>query len=876
MKHDIIDLEKEIALVEMDAVVEEQYNADDNYKALDKEKNDIKDGMPFPDIDPFAVGIDYDDIDRVQYAKKMNAPYYKLLEKISPYCNDGSLYSGHLELGNNDYYIMDHHNLPSKTIVVNGKSVFLINADDRYNSKYVRWWRYPSDNTGIKFSRSITMQRRKVFDVDVIMDSGNEMFSNISDAYLRKALIRNKDKSGVQSIIQTIQKKQDNIRSLDKNESFIVQGCAGSGKTMVLLHRLRYLLFNKDIYDDEYLFLIPGNQFKEFISGASSNFNIRRKNIFCYQEYYQDYLGKQAKMDNANELVFSPEYLNKVYSKEFIQQAYSTLFDMLSKQANSLIIFCEGKFNERIDFEKLIIEDEIDTVKKESVANVEKIIKGIQGYINTKVDALYDNISKVICEIEEIYTQKKSEYDAALNMDISITVSPDDERLRQNENLLRVKESIDAEKETISKASIFTVLSHKNKLKKLQTQYDSVYNEIIQSIIEEEKKKYNEKLEEHKFVFGNISLAKVEEILNELKDLLFKTDSKLLENQSKLENINEHLGKKFENEINKINEFIEISSEIIDKNNYVSNLISAHDYFYKTLKIGEELINIFETDTSNKEKEYLKTKIAIFSPKTDKQIYAYFNTVLFNICAKNIYNEFNVKICDAYKHYWYLSLYCSYLTKPNKEEVAKYLFIDEAQDLSVSEIELIEKINMTSSNKPVMNLFGDTNQTITLHGITDWKDLKSLSQVYLLEENFRNTNQIVEYCNRNLMMNMLKVGVDMDSVDEYATLDNAMKLSNNIFNDPIFIVKNDYIKKDLEDLLVKTKIQNYDIHTVKSVKGLEFKEVFVVDEKMTNNEKYISYTRALVKLNIIKSIPQTANREISLILQGADTEDSAL
>lgn len=97
------------------------------------------------------------------------------------------------------------------------------------------------------------MHNRKVSDVDIILDKSNELFSNISDAYLRKALIRNKDKAKVQSIIQTIQKKQDSIRSLPKEMSFIVQGCVGSGKTMVLLHRLRYLLFNKEIYSDKYL-----------------------------------------------------------------------------------------------------------------------------------------------------------------------------------------------------------------------------------------------------------------------------------------------------------------------------------------------------------------------------------------------------------------------------------------------------------------------------------------------------------------------------------------------------------------------------------------------------------------------------------------------
>ena len=49
---------------------------------------------------------------------------------------------------------------------------------------------------------------------------------------------------------------------------------------------------------------------------------------------------------------------------------------------------------------------------------------------------------------------------------------------------------------------------------------------------------------------------------------------------------------------------------------------------------------------------------------------------------------------------------------------------------------------------------------------------------------------------------------------------------------------------DLNYLLEENKITKYSSYTVKSVKGLEFKEIFVFDSEMTDNEKYISYTRA--------------------------------
>ena len=83
--------------------------------------------------------------------------------------------------------------------------------------------------------------------------------------------------------------------------------------------------------------------------------------------------------------------------------------------------------------------------------------------------------------------------------------------------------------------------------------------------------------------------------------------------------------------------------------------------------------------------------------------------------------------------------------------------------------------------------------------------------------------------------------------------------------------KNEYYKKDLQQLLLSYKIEGCEnIYTVKTVKGLEFKEVFVFDSGMTESEKYISYTRSLTKLNVIKTLPAITNRKEKLFIQGSD------
>lgn len=875
-KLNMSDLEKEMALVETDAVVEEQYNADRNYSSLDNELRSVIAQIPYPQTEKYTTGMDYEDRQNLIYEKERNAPYWDKRDIIERYCNNGSLYSGHLNINGSNYYIMDSRLVATKTIKVDGEEIKLINVDDRVYGDYVRWWRYPSENRSVQFSRNITMYNRRVSDVDIILDKGNELFSNISDAYLRKALIRNKDKTSVQSIIQTIQKKQDSIRSLPTEKSFIVQGCAGSGKTMVLLHRLRYLLYNKDIYNDEYIFLVPGNGFKEFIDEISTNFNINKKNILPYQEYYQELLGKKVK-DSAvdtSELVFAPEYLGKVYSKAFMQEAYKGIFDSFVNQTESLITFCEDKLNDLLDFEKLLLEDEITTAKKEAIKNATESAKRIQDFTKTKIENTFGNIALLISEIEEVYAQRKREYEIASNPEVTITISPDDERILSNEKLVEVKKSIDAESLAVEKASIFTALSHKNKLKKLQENYDVLYEELVSVLIEEDKKKYAEQASQLVYVYGDISLTEAETILETLKGIIVAAEDSINQAQSNLDNINEYLGEKFAKEIENLNRLIVVSGDIANiESNYVETLTPSYTFFEENILLGTELLDSFSKHiTADKDKEFIRYDLSLYAKRTQNQLYAYLNTLLFNACKKKIATDFEIKVCDVYKHYWYLALYCQYLTRPLKAGNKKYIFIDEAQDLSVAEIELINKVN-SISGEPTINLFGDTNQMITTHGIKDWSDLQIVPEIYTLEENFRNTNQIVEYCNKNLTIQMVKIGVDMDEVSEYKTIQDAVRSSSSISNNAVFIVKDDYCVADLKKLLSQTTIKNYEIYTVKAAKGLEFKEVFVFDEKMSLNEKYISYTRALAKLNVIKSLPQTTDRTTTLIVQGNDDEE---
>lgn len=877
---DMMDLEQFMASTESDAKEDEQLCADSNFHFLDSELAYTKKSIPYPDTQRYSVSSDYSEISELSYEKRVNKPYFDKIKALSEYCDSDSLYEGHVRINNNDFFIMDDSLLESMSL--DNDSV-LVNSDDEHYSYIVSTWRGFEKSLSAEFSRNIVLSGRDVDNVEIVFDKGFSAFSDITDNYLRKALLRNRNKPGIGSIIQTIQRKQNNIRSLPKSNSFIVQGCAGSGKTMILLHRLRYLIYNKYIFPDEYILLVPSNEFKSFIERLAINFNIHKDNIIPYKEYYQLCCKTKTPLDHTdtNELVFPTDYLETIYSKDFIKRIYQKLFDSFSEQIDSLIELCEKRLKE-IDFsEHFAIEQEIEALENSAIKTAKNIIGPLGNFISSAAITNLDDIPSVLKRLVALYKDKKDKYDSAISRYEEIVISPDDKRLAENYTLLQLSEKISNEEEAIKKASVFTVIAHRNKLKHLKADFEKEKNAIVNSLIAEEKQKQEKEAEALSFVCNGVNISSMQQMISDLDLTYSTTTAKIKNTRKKLENINDYISDKYSEEITALNDIIDYSADFPSiAENLIDELSPCYTSLFDKMKNGKEMLDGLFKGSSQNDTEYIKNNLAFFSQESDNKIYNAINMALLNICKKEIRSSFNIEICNHYKHYWYLSLYCKYLTRPVKTDRKHYIFIDEAQDLNISEIELIEKLNTTKANnnspnhydKPVLNLFGDVKQTITSHGISNWQILSDLvPTIYELNENFRNTNQIIEYCNKALSLAMESVGIDLDEVTQYQDIDSALNDSPSISDNPIFIVKDEYSLSDLDELLEKNEITAYQSYTVKSVKGLEFNEIFVFDSGMTNNEKYISYTRALSKLNIIHSLPTVSDRNNELFIRGSES-----
>ena len=224
---------------------------------------------------------------------------------------------------------------------------------------------------------------------------------------------------------------------------------------------------------------------------------------------------------------------------------------------------------------------------------------------------------------------------------------------------------------------------------------------------------------------------------------------------------------------------------------------------------------------------------------------------------KEAYNIKNiVGKCHRFDLYAQLIFAIKYYKHVNGS--VQFMCVDEGQDVAINEYRLISRLNQ---RKVVFNIFGDTNQLIKPgRGIADWGVIANeLSAIkFVLNENYRNTNQITKLCNTCFEMDVLQTGVDGSGVREIPRSELEKELS--VWNDrtervAVLLPRGVQKKQYLHTEVLSEDIQNsigeemdagkIAVMYVDEVKGIEFDRVFVVENKMSRNEKYIAYTRPL-------------------------------
>ena len=587
----------------------------------------------------------------------------------------------------------------------------------------------------------------------------------VFDPFLKEILRGRKEKQEICDIIETIQEKQFEIITLPERDEFVLQGVAGSGKTMILLHRLSYVMYNNEnLRPSDVMIITPSDSFNAFIDELASVLELERVKTGTLDSYFLNIL-KRAGADVSARIDFNlpapQEYLKYIYSPEFsadvdkkLLKIFDGVYGLFASEET------KGVVEEVISACSVHIE-EYERIKNASL----RVRRCVLGEIKEKPDG-------------GLYYTKQFRYMFNCVLDC---------------------------KEFLS--LVFTDGRMKG--------YAYFYKQLL-SFYKSVKylRRYSQKICEAAITDLTALSETVDKEIADLKRYKLKTGAgEILTYASGIE---------------KRGELLKEISQTADRVEAIKNAFFTVCDFTDVLRGDKNLVAIGKCEST-------LDVLRFFYRETVKRA-----KVKYSAWGKKLFKS------DAFA-------LCMLLTKLGYNLAPKYsfVFVDEAQDISPAEYEVLRRVN----DRAVFNIFGDLKQNITRYrGISRWEELGY--KQYELNLNYRNTNEIVEYVSQNLGIEMSSIGfggvpverVGPRSVTGWLASKNGLKA---VICSEQSLEK--YSRKSYNLIrqtgrISKTKI---NLMTVYESKGLEFTAVAVADADMTVNEKYIAYTRALKELAII-------------------------
>ncbi len=591
---------------------------------------------------------------------------------------------------------------------------------------------------------------------------------NVLDPFLREIIKSRKEEAAVKDIIETIQEKQYEIITRPEKGNFILQGCAGSGKTMVMLHRLSYLMYNnEDIRPRDVLIITPSNSFNEFIDELAEILELERVKTMTAYDYFIQVL-KNEKIDLTEKIDLAQKeetaYLEYVYSEKFVQDVQKKL----DKVYDSLYGLFTG--DECKDFIHNILEEcKEQLIAYEAIKNASmRVRRCVLGEIKERKEGgLY--YTKPFRELMNCILDIEDFFGGTLKS----------ENAKSPEYFYRQLMSF-------YKSAGYAVKNTQRIIEEALSSLAELSEAIAKEIVD--LKRFHQKIGNVDVYMYADRIARRQELQEEIEKI-----------QTKVECIGE-----------RNTSFAEFYTYLRGEKNFIE--VGASENFV-------DIVRYFYRETVKKYK------------------------LKYGMQSKKMYRS------DAYA----ICVICAGISN-QLSPVYSYVFVDEGQDVSACEYALMQKINKKAS----FNVFGDVAQNVTpWRGIKSWEETFSDFEIYHLNQNYRNTNQIVEFVSNELQLNMQSIGYDGPQV-QYINPRGIQKFFKDKKGLKAIIcseeAKQEFLRKSYNDLALKGKVSRSKINmmTVYESKGLEFTSVAVIEAGMTDSEKYIAYTRALNELAIVR------------------------
>ena len=137
---------------------------------------------------------------------------------------------------------------------------------------------------------------------------------HIDDDELQEILSKSSGEK-MEEIVRTIQEEQYSVMTSPKDENIIIEGCAGSGKTSVALHRIAYLLFNyRETKSNNILLFTPSDVFTSYVSNVLPDLKEENTRQSTFKDFAESFLKGFRHLESYTEFV--ARYYNGENSEE--------------------------------------------------------------------------------------------------------------------------------------------------------------------------------------------------------------------------------------------------------------------------------------------------------------------------------------------------------------------------------------------------------------------------------------------------------------------------------------------------------------------------------------------------------------------------------
>lgn len=760
----------------------------------------------------------------------------------------------------------------------------------------------------------------KNYKLQKIKDEIKEGTTSIqADEHLYSLIEMNRDEDK-KNIIRTIEEQQYKIIANEWLSNMVVMGCAGSGKSVILAHRLafwNYRLGNKMLNDQVYIVTSSPLMRAEF---GSYEVDLSHSNTFTLSTFNKYILNDIMKTNNLlindkkkylSDSLIDDLTIPKIYDQYNLGILTMKLQSIMNREGEGFekislylenILFNEYNASTRSN---ITLKEYRETYKKYdnikqllnqiSMTGMRKLIHEDQVVANEHNQLVHDFDLKT-----DTNRGYKKELKEALN-EISVLTGIDMRQQFDQENvnymINYVQNDIDELKSLFTnheQSQIFYESEERqekfNRLIKLNEEISN------RSILQRFMKNFNNKSQENeRDELLNQLIKEEEDFLNynsgmsslfepQMFDYLQAILEEYTQKQLRLHSLERQINRLYAGIERLTNDLIDLSQslkdfETIDLKSLRARLAQNkafntqfEKYFNKKSTFDDEqtqdIINTIKSyDHKKKKVNRFFSEFEKFNADSHINILNDFiyhkgdvtPTLYIIDCLVEDFKKEILNIKGDYEFEIFLQLYLLNQLNYKNSLYNKVIMIDEVQDYTYAELKLYQDLFMNAT----FSYYGDIDQSINTKGLTE-QELNQLTSQFThhkLTVNYRNAKEITDYINSKLGKSMVSIGLkghvmtsDLKAfVNEMKTNDKskvAMIMKN---PDDIETIKNynQYFNIVGDDYAVDYDLIN--IFTPQQIKGLEFNFVFVNDIGMNDQEKYVSYSRAIKTLYINKS-----------------------